>query len=72
MVLFPWADQIHIVTSPLSKIVVPVHWDIKVGTKVLSSIQLVEDVSYERNINSIEQNATKAPSKKGPFKVPKQ
>ncbi|KAA3459293.1 UBA domain-containing protein mud1-like [Gossypium australe] len=32
-----------------------------VGTKVLSSIQLVEDVSYQRNIDSIEWNATKAP-----------
>ncbi|MBA0761884.1 hypothetical protein Gotri_024461 [Gossypium trilobum] len=38
--------------------------DFEVGTKVLSSIQLVEDVSYVININSIEQNATKAPSKK--------
>ncbi|MBA0735699.1 hypothetical protein Gogos_019521 [Gossypium gossypioides] len=28
-VLFPWADQIHIVTSLLSKIVVPVHRDMK-------------------------------------------
>ncbi|MBA0754974.1 hypothetical protein Gogos_020534, partial [Gossypium gossypioides] len=28
--------------------------------KVLSSIQLVEDVSYGRNINSSERNATKA------------
>ncbi|MBA0722161.1 hypothetical protein Golax_009637 [Gossypium laxum] len=36
----------------------------KVGTKVFSSIQLVEDVSYGRNINSIERNATKAPSEK--------
>ncbi|MFQ6669438.1 hypothetical protein Gotur_034687, partial [Gossypium turneri] len=35
-----------------------------VGTKVLSLIQLVENVSYERNIYSIEQNATEAPSKK--------
>ncbi|KAK5774709.1 hypothetical protein PVK06_042565 [Gossypium arboreum] len=63
-VLFSWANEIHIVTGLLSKIVVPVHRDIKVGTKVLSSIQLVEDVSYGRNINSIEQNATKAPSEK--------
>ncbi|MBA0743248.1 hypothetical protein Gogos_005953 [Gossypium gossypioides] len=35
-----------------------------VGTKVLLSIQLVEDVSYGININSIEQNATKASSEK--------
>ncbi|MBA0735901.1 hypothetical protein Gogos_019702, partial [Gossypium gossypioides] len=70
--LHPWADQIHIVTGPLSKIVVPVHRDMKVGTKVLSSIQLVEDVSYGRNIDSIEWNATKAPSEVGPFKVHKQ
>ncbi|KAH1031912.1 hypothetical protein J1N35_044086 [Gossypium stocksii] len=60
IVLFPWADQIHIVISSLLKIIVPVHQDLKVGTKVLSSIQLVEDVSYGRNINSIERNATKA------------
>ncbi|KAH1113928.1 hypothetical protein J1N35_007306 [Gossypium stocksii] len=32
----------------------------KVGTKVLSSIQLVEDVSDGGNINSTERNATKA------------
>ncbi|KAG8498201.1 hypothetical protein CXB51_006628 [Gossypium anomalum] len=63
-VLFPWADEIHIVTGPLSKIVVPVHRDMKVGTKVLSSIQLVEDASYGRSINSTEQDATKAPSEK--------
>ncbi|KAH1038557.1 hypothetical protein J1N35_040300 [Gossypium stocksii] len=62
-VLFPWADQIYIVTGPLSKIVVLMHRDMKVGTKVLPSIQLVEDVLYGRNINSIEPNATKAPSK---------
>ncbi|MBA0755666.1 hypothetical protein Gogos_020317 [Gossypium gossypioides] len=68
-VLFPWVDQIHIVIGPLSNIVVPAHRDMKVGTKVLSSIQLVEDVLYGRNINSIERNATKAPSKKGSFKV---
>ncbi|MBA0756390.1 hypothetical protein Gogos_019904 [Gossypium gossypioides] len=37
-VLFPWADQIHIVTGPLPKIAVLVHRDMKVGTKVLSSI----------------------------------
>ncbi|KAH1098526.1 hypothetical protein J1N35_015447 [Gossypium stocksii] len=35
-----------------------------VGTKVLSSIQLVEDVSYRRNIDSIEWNAMKVASKK--------
>ncbi|MBA0756335.1 hypothetical protein Gogos_005458 [Gossypium gossypioides] len=58
--LYPWADQIHIITSPLSKIIVLVHRDIKVEKKVLSSIQLVEDVSYGRNIDSIERNATKA------------
>ncbi|KAG8503718.1 hypothetical protein CXB51_001706 [Gossypium anomalum] len=34
-VLYPWADQIHLVTGPLSKIVVPVYRDMKVGTKVL-------------------------------------
>ncbi|MBA0742114.1 hypothetical protein Gogos_015213 [Gossypium gossypioides] len=44
----------------------------KVGTKVLSSIQLVEDVSYRRNIDLIEQNATKSPSEVGSFKVHKQ
>ncbi|MBA0756527.1 hypothetical protein Gogos_005630 [Gossypium gossypioides] len=32
----------------------------EVETKVLLSIQLVEDVSYQKNINSIEQNTTKA------------
>ncbi|PPS08929.1 hypothetical protein GOBAR_AA11701 [Gossypium barbadense] len=53
-VLYPWADQIHIVTGLLSNIVMPVYRDMKVGTKVLSSIQLVEDVSYGRNIDSIE------------------
>ncbi|MBA0842299.1 hypothetical protein Goarm_002133, partial [Gossypium armourianum] len=37
---------------------------IQVGTKVLSSIQLVEDVSYRRNIDLIERNATKALSEK--------
>ncbi|KAH1113999.1 hypothetical protein J1N35_007377 [Gossypium stocksii] len=63
-VLFPWADQIHIVNGLLSKIIVLVHWDMTVGTKVLSSIQLVEYVSYGRNINSIERNATKAPLEK--------
>ncbi|PPS10870.1 hypothetical protein GOBAR_AA09766 [Gossypium barbadense] len=61
-VLYPWADQIHIVTGPLSKIVVPVYRDMKVGTKVLSSIQLVEDVSYGRNIDSIERDVTKSHS----------
>ena len=60
--LQPWADQIHIVTGPSTKTVVPVHRDMKVGTKVLSSIQLVEDVSYGRNIKSSKRNATKAPS----------
>ncbi|MBA0731184.1 hypothetical protein Golax_025560 [Gossypium laxum] len=60
IVLFLWVDQIHIVTGPLSNIIMPVHRDMKVGTKVLLSIQLVEDVSYGRNISSIEQNATKA------------
>ncbi|PPS15060.1 hypothetical protein GOBAR_AA05539 [Gossypium barbadense] len=59
-VLYPWADQIHIVTSPLSKIVVPVYRDMKVRTKVLSSIQLVEDVSYGRNIDLIERDVTKS------------
>lgn len=63
-ILYPWADQIHIVIGPLSKIVVPVHRDMKVGTNVLSSIQLVKDVSHGRNINLIERNTTKAPSKK--------
>ncbi|MBA0739401.1 hypothetical protein Gogos_012678 [Gossypium gossypioides] len=29
-VLYPWAEKIHIVISPLSKIVVPVHRDMKV------------------------------------------
>ncbi|PPR93089.1 hypothetical protein GOBAR_AA27584 [Gossypium barbadense] len=53
-VLYPWASQIHIVTCPLSKIIMPVHRDMKVETKVLSSIQLVEDVSCRRNIDSIE------------------
>ncbi|MFQ6622793.1 hypothetical protein Gotur_002956 [Gossypium turneri] len=60
--LQPWADKIHIVTGPSTKTVVPVHRDMKYGTKVLSLIQLVEDVSYGRNINSSEWNATKAPS----------
>ncbi|KAH1063817.1 hypothetical protein J1N35_028804 [Gossypium stocksii] len=41
-----------------------VHWDMKVGTKVLSLIQLVEDVSDGRNINSTKQNARKGPSEK--------
>ncbi|KAK5838414.1 hypothetical protein PVK06_007143 [Gossypium arboreum] len=36
----------------------------EVGIKMLSSIQLVKYVSYRRNIDSIEQNTTKAPSKK--------
>ncbi|KAL1074424.1 hypothetical protein V6Z11_D11G288400 [Gossypium hirsutum] len=62
-VLYPWADQIHIITGPLTKIVVPVLRNMKVGAKVLSSIQLVEDVSYGRNIDSIERVDTKAPSK---------
>ncbi|KAH1055722.1 hypothetical protein J1N35_033787 [Gossypium stocksii] len=61
--LYPWVDQIHIVTGPLTKIIVPMHRDIKVGTKVLSSIQLVEDVLYGWNIDSIEWDATKALSK---------
>ncbi|MFQ6636425.1 hypothetical protein Gotur_014159 [Gossypium turneri] len=61
-VLYPWVDQIHIITGPLTRIVVPVHRDMKVGAKVLSSIQLVEDVSYGRNIDSIERKDTKAPS----------
>ncbi|MBA0754908.1 hypothetical protein Gogos_019856, partial [Gossypium gossypioides] len=61
-ILYPWADQIHIITDPLTKIVVSVHRDMKVGAKVLSSIQLVEDVSYGRNIDSIEQKVTKSPS----------
>ncbi|MBA0737295.1 hypothetical protein Gogos_010765 [Gossypium gossypioides] len=69
--LYPWADQIHIITGPLSKIIVPVHQDMKVRTKVLSSIQLVEDVSYRRNIDSIEYNAMKTSSEVGPFKVHK-
>ncbi|MFQ6651654.1 hypothetical protein Gotur_023892 [Gossypium turneri] len=51
--LHPWANQIHIVTGMLSKIIMPGHRDMKVGTKVLSSIQLVEDVSYGRNIDLI-------------------
>ncbi|PPR82229.1 hypothetical protein GOBAR_AA38487 [Gossypium barbadense] len=55
-------DQIHIATGPSTKSIVPVHRDVKVGTKVLSSIQLVEDVSYGRNIKSSKRNATKAPS----------
>ncbi|MBA0776719.1 hypothetical protein Gotri_011678 [Gossypium trilobum] len=38
--------------------------DFEVGTKVLSSIQLVKYILYGRNINSIERNTTKAPSKK--------
>ncbi|MBA0783215.1 hypothetical protein Gotri_000969, partial [Gossypium trilobum] len=38
--------------------------DFEVGTNVLSSIQLVKDVLHGRNINSIERNATKAPSEK--------
>ncbi|MFQ6628970.1 hypothetical protein Gotur_007158 [Gossypium turneri] len=62
VVLYPWADQIHIITDPLTRIVVPVRRDMKVGAKVLSSIQLVEDVSYGRNIDSIEWKDTKAPS----------
>ncbi|MBA0755823.1 hypothetical protein Gogos_020789 [Gossypium gossypioides] len=45
-VLYPCADQIHISTGLLTRTVVPVHRDMKVGAKVLSSIQLVEDVSY--------------------------
>ncbi|MBA0731624.1 hypothetical protein Golax_025532 [Gossypium laxum] len=48
--LYPLADRIHIITSPLSKIVVLVHRDMKVGKKVLLSIQLVEDVLYERTL----------------------
>ncbi|KAK5771605.1 hypothetical protein PVK06_047830 [Gossypium arboreum] len=36
----------------------------KVGTKVLLSIQLIEDVLYGRSIISIEWKATKAPSGK--------
>ncbi|MBA0752374.1 hypothetical protein Gogos_001215 [Gossypium gossypioides] len=38
--------------------------DFEVGTKVLSSIQLVKDISHGRNINSIERNGTKSHSKK--------
>ncbi|MFQ6630455.1 hypothetical protein Gotur_009256 [Gossypium turneri] len=60
--LYLWADQIHIVTGLLSRIIVSVYRDMKVAIKVLSSIQLVDDVSYGRNIDSIEWNATKAPS----------
>ncbi|KAH1048235.1 hypothetical protein J1N35_039019 [Gossypium stocksii] len=37
--------------------------EFEVGTKVLSSIQLVEDVLYGKNIDSIERDTTKAPSK---------
>ncbi|MFQ6645861.1 hypothetical protein Gotur_019383 [Gossypium turneri] len=37
-VLYPWADQIHIITGLLTKSVVPVHRDMMVGAKVLSSI----------------------------------
>ncbi|MBA0734633.1 hypothetical protein Gogos_018533, partial [Gossypium gossypioides] len=48
------------------------HRDMKVGAKVLSSIQLVEDVSYRGNIDSIEQKFMKAPSKVGLFEVHKQ
>ncbi|KAH1046315.1 hypothetical protein J1N35_037099 [Gossypium stocksii] len=59
--LYPWPDQIHIVTGPLTKIMVPVHRDMKVGTKVFSSIQLVEDISYGRNIDSIERISMKDP-----------
>ncbi|PPR86384.1 hypothetical protein GOBAR_AA34308 [Gossypium barbadense] len=59
-VLYLWVNQIHIVIGPLSKIVVLVYRDMKVGTKVLSSIQLVEDVSYGRYIDSIERDVTKA------------
>ncbi|MBA0754745.1 hypothetical protein Gogos_005536 [Gossypium gossypioides] len=70
--LQPWVDLIHIVIGSPTKIIVPVHRDMKVRTKVLSSIQLVEDVSYGRNINSSERNATKAHSKVGSFKVHKQ
>ncbi|KAH1056550.1 hypothetical protein J1N35_034615 [Gossypium stocksii] len=58
--LYPWADQIHIVIGPLSKIVMLVHRDMKDGTKVLSSIHLVENVSYGRNIDLIEKIGTKA------------
>ncbi|MFQ6651663.1 hypothetical protein Gotur_023897 [Gossypium turneri] len=61
-VLYPWADQIHIITGPLTKIFVLVHLDMKVGAKVLSSIQLVEDVSYGRKIDSIERKVKKAHS----------
>ncbi|MBA0753962.1 hypothetical protein Gogos_021889 [Gossypium gossypioides] len=38
VVLYPRADVIHIITGPLTKIIVPVHRDMKVETKVLSSI----------------------------------
>ncbi|MFQ6636416.1 hypothetical protein Gotur_012939 [Gossypium turneri] len=61
-ILYPWADQIHITTSPLTRIIMPVHRDMKVRAKVLSSIQLVEDVSYGGNIDSIERKVTKASS----------
>ncbi|MBA0755143.1 hypothetical protein Gogos_022299, partial [Gossypium gossypioides] len=71
-VLYPWADQIHIIIGLLTKIVVPMHRDMKVGAKVLSSIQLVENVSYGRNIDSIERKVMKAPSEVGPFKFHKQ
>lgn len=61
-ILFPFSNQIHIFDGPLSRIIVSVNRDMKVGTKVFSSIQLVEDVLYRRNIGSIEQNVMKAPS----------
>ncbi|MBA0756274.1 hypothetical protein Gogos_021269 [Gossypium gossypioides] len=46
--LYLWADQIHIVTSPLSKIIVPVHRDMKVGTKVIEALSKFKSNETER------------------------
>ncbi|KAG8488057.1 hypothetical protein CXB51_018328 [Gossypium anomalum] len=63
-VLFPWADEIHIITGPLSKIVVPVHRDMKVGTKDATKAPSEKLVERESDMRPVESTVELPPSKK--------
>ncbi|KAH1108249.1 hypothetical protein J1N35_012017 [Gossypium stocksii] len=59
--LFPFVDCIHIFDDLISQIVLSVNRDMRIVTKVLLAIQLVEDVSYGRDIDLVDWSAKEVP-----------
>ncbi|KAK5811382.1 hypothetical protein PVK06_026712 [Gossypium arboreum] len=62
--LVPFEDCISILDTRQQQCVMSVIQDLRGGTKVLSAIQLAEDIHCGKNIDSVDLKATKTPLEK--------